>query len=254
MRTGAREKTRRDRCLIVSVGEVAFDDVDMKPERAGNSRHEDFRTSETVTENATVANVRGFLLGIKAFKCLCGASAAFVGVMAVCMLVALGSVGGDSGIPLAIRMSIGFGQTFNVIFSLMIVLALVGPAFFFRYVRFLKYWGGLGVFMTYTGFQLFSYTQTSLGLLRAAALTSQGILKDTDALETAAEVAAYLLMSLGALFFLLALMCLQRLETAPTVGVRRTVVRDHAEGRKTETVELDKQLLEVEKRMPVTEL
>ena len=212
------------------------------------------RRVETTKETAAIVNVRGFLIGVKIFKGLCVLASVFVGAMAVCLIIAIGSAGSD--LPLDIRLGIGFGQTFNVLFAIMIILALLNVQFLLRYVRVLKYWAGVGVFMMYTGFQLFSYTQTSLGMLRATTLTRDGFLKDTDALETASEVAAFTLLGVGCVFFLMACMCLQRLEHAPTVDVHRTTVhrttvRDLEQGMKSERFELDKQLLQTERAMPV---
>ena len=48
----------------------------------------------------------------------------------------------------------------------------------------------------------------------------------------------------------MALMCLQRLENAPQVGVTRTTIKDREQGRKLEIVEMEKSLLETERNIP----
>jgi hypothetical protein len=56
------------------------------------------------------------------------------------------------------------------------------------------------------------------------------------------------------MFFLLALMCLQRLETAPTVGITRTTHKDFREGNRSDVIELDKTLIESERKIPTIDL
>ena len=209
------------------------------------------RQTTTVKEEAKVINVKGFLIWVKVLKGLGVISALFVVAMAVVLSVAIISAG-PSRISTGVAASVVFAQIFNVIFCVLIILGLLGVPLLIRYIRFLRYWAGVGLTAVYTGFQLFSYTQTSLSLLGATGggsnpLNNTGILQYITELSTAANVASFILMGVGGVFFLMAVMCLQRLENAAVVSVQRTTVRDYAKGTKSESVHLDKMLLENER-------
>jgi len=140
------------------------------------------------------------VLGVKVAKGLGCLMAGYCLVMALCLIVAALT---GANVPLGRRVIVFFEQLFNILFCLGIIFSLLGLEFFVKLANVLRRWAWIGALMLYTGFQLLSYTQTTLAILSQSSTTRSGILATPRTLQTFCEIAAWSLMALGIVFMIL---------------------------------------------------